>query len=61
MGTDELMRGFRQQAFSALMMWTPTLCPPPLLPEMQTEATSMEMIKRITTAIDDVRSLDSFN
>ena len=61
MGMDELMRGYRQQAFSALMMWTPTLCPPPLLPEMQTEATSMEMIKRITTAIDDVRSLDSFN
>ena len=61
MGMDELMRGYRQQAFSALMMWTPTLCPPPLLPEMQSEATSMEMIKRITTAIDDMHSLDSFN
>ena len=60
MSWDELMKGFRQQSFSALMMWTPTLCPPPLLPDMQTEATSMEMIKRITTAMDDIQALDSF-
>lgn len=58
---DAFMRSYRQQAFSALMMWTPTLCPPPLLPEMQTEATSMEMILRIATAIDDHQALDSFS
>jgi hypothetical protein len=56
-----LLRGYRQQAFSALLMWTPTLCPPPLLPEMQTEATSKEMIHRITSAIDDHAALDSFD
>ena len=44
---------YRAQACLALLMWTPTLCPPPTLPDMQPEATSLEMIKRITTAMDD--------
>jgi len=49
--------GYRRQAFAALLMWTPTLCPPPTLPDMQPESTSMLMIERITTAIDDLDAL----
>jgi hypothetical protein len=46
--------GYRRQAAVALLMWTPTLCPPPTLPDMQPEATSRLMIERITTAMDDL-------
>ena len=46
--------GYRRQAPAALLMWTPTLCPPPTLPDMQPEATSRLMIERITTAMDDL-------
>ncbi len=46
--------GYRQQACAALLMWTPTLCPPPTLPDMQPVATSMRMIERITAAMDDL-------
>ena len=35
-------------------MWTPTLCSPPTLPDMQPEATSLLMIERITVAMDDL-------
>lgn len=45
---------YRRQAPVALLMWTPTLCPPPTLPDMQPEATSRLMIERITTAMDDL-------
>jgi len=51
---DRAWDAYRQQACIALLMWTPTLCPPPTLPDMQTEATSMEMIHRISTAMDDL-------
>ncbi|MYE12882.1 MAG: phosphotransferase, partial [Gammaproteobacteria bacterium] len=50
---DDAWDAYRAQACLALLMWTPTLCPPPTLPDMQPEATSLEMIKRITTAMDD--------
>lgn len=46
--------GYRRQACAALLMWTPTLCPPPTLPDMQPEATSLLMIERITAAMDDL-------
>ena len=49
----------RQHAFAALLMWTPTLCPPDILPAMQPEQVSLTMIHRITTAIDDHNALDS--
>ena len=49
--------GYRRQACAALLMWTPTLCPPPTLPVMQPEATSMLMIERITVAMDDLEVL----
>ena len=46
--------GYRRQACAALLMWTPTLCPPPTLPDMQPKATSLRMIERITAAMDDL-------
>ncbi|MCC6918761.1 MAG: aminoglycoside phosphotransferase family protein [Alphaproteobacteria bacterium] len=55
---DEAWRHYRRQTFAALLMWTPTLCHPPTMPDMQPEAMSLEMIRRITAAISD---LDSFN
>lgn len=50
---------YRQQAFAALLMWTPTLCHPPTMPDMQPEAMSFEMISRIATAIADLGALDA--
>jgi hypothetical protein len=46
----------RQQLFLALMMWTPTLVHTRTTPDMQPEEMSLEMIKRITTAISDLES-----
>jgi len=50
----EAWDAYRRQACAALLMWTPTLCPPPTLPAMQPEATSILMIERITAAMDDL-------
>lgn len=50
---------YRQQMLHALWMWTITLCHSPFLPSMQSEATSMEMIARISTAMADLDSLDA--
>lgn len=55
---DAAFRQYRQQLFSALLMWTPTLCHSPLFPEMQPLEMSRTMIHRITTAIDDLDALD---
>jgi aminoglycoside phosphotransferase (APT) family kinase protein len=51
---------YRQQIVHALAMWTITLCHSPLLPNMQPENTTLTMIKRITTAMADLESIDSF-
>jgi len=51
---------YRQQIPLALLMWTPTLVHTRTTPDMQPEEMSLEMIKRITTAMSDVESLDSF-
>ena len=53
LSVDDAWDAYRAQACLALLMWTPTLCPPPTLPDMQPEATSLEMIRRITTAMHD--------
>jgi hypothetical protein len=50
---------YRQQAFAALLMWTPTLCHPPTMPDMQPEVMSREMIARISAAIADLDALDA--
>jgi aminoglycoside phosphotransferase (APT) family kinase protein len=58
----EFARGFdcyRQQVLHAFPMWTITLCHSPLLPSMQTEETTREMIRRIAIAMDDLDALDS--
>lgn len=57
---DDALRAYRQQTFTALLMWTPTLSPPPMLPDMQPERMSLAMIERICAAIDDHQALDSF-
>ena len=57
---DHAWLRYRQQMFAALLMWTPTLVHPPTMPDMQPEAMSRLMIHRITTAIDDLDSLGSF-
>jgi hypothetical protein len=49
---------YRAQTFAALLMWTPTLCHPPTMPDMQPEAMSREMIARIGAAIADLDALD---
>jgi hypothetical protein len=54
---DEAFLGYRRQIPHALLMWTPTLCHSDLLPHMQSDETSLAMIERMTTAIDDVDSI----
>lgn len=48
---------YRRQLPVALLMWTPTLCHPPTMPDMQPPEVSLTMIRRITTAIDDAGEL----
>jgi hypothetical protein len=57
---DEAWDLYRQQIVLALMMWTPTLVHTRTTPEMQPEEMSLEMIKRMTAAMSDLESLDSF-
>jgi hypothetical protein len=57
---DQAWDLYRQQIVLALMMWTPTLVHSRTTPDMQPEEMSLEMIKRITSAMSDLRSLDSF-
>lgn len=59
-GFDETLRLYRQQLLCALAMWTATLTPAPGSPEMQPPETSLEFIKRMAHAIDDLDALDSF-
>jgi len=59
-GFEHAWTRYRQQTFAALVMWTPTLCHSPLMPDMQPEAMSLEMIRRITQAISDLDSFVSY-
>lgn len=52
---------YRQQMFPALLMWTATLVPAAGAPEMQPPATSLEFIRRIAHAIDDLDAFSSFS
>ena len=56
-GFDEAFLGYRRQIPHALLMWTPTLCHSDLLPQMQSDETSLTMIARMTAAIDDLDSI----
>ncbi|MCC6707744.1 MAG: aminoglycoside phosphotransferase family protein [Gammaproteobacteria bacterium] len=57
--TDFAWKHYRAQMLHALWMWTITLCHSRWLPAMQPQATSMEMIQRIATAVDDLDSLNA--
>jgi thiamine kinase-like enzyme len=56
---DTAWTRYRQQSFAALLMWTPTLCHPPTMPDMQPEAMSLEMIRRVTAMISDLEAFES--
>jgi hypothetical protein len=56
---DEAWTRYKQQMPAALLMWTPTLIHSPTRPDMQTEKMSIEMIRRITAAIDETDALAS--
>jgi len=54
---DSFWNIYRQQMTSALAWWTVTLCPPPGTPDMQPRDITVEFIRRIATAMDDLDSL----
>jgi Phosphotransferase enzyme family len=60
LGFDDAWRCYRQQLFAALAWWTGTLGQPPDAPAMQPPQASLEFIRRMTCAIDDLDALDSF-
>ena len=57
---EEAWLEIRRQTFGALWFWTMTLTPSDIMPTMQTEETSLDFIKRITTFMDDHNALDAF-
>jgi len=56
---DDAFTYYRQQMFSVLGFWTITLAPPPDLPDMQPKDITLEFVRRITVAMDDIDSIDS--
>ena len=58
---DEALLCCRQQLLTALAFWTITLRPAQGMPDMQPERTTLEYLRRLTTAMDDLDSLDSFS
>ena len=50
---------YRRQMLHAFWMWTITLCHSPLLPDMQHEDTTLEMVGRIATAMSDLESIST--
>ncbi|MCB5945628.1 phosphotransferase [Acidocella sp. KAb 2-4] len=48
----------RQQLLGALAYWTITLCPSPDIPDMQPRDITLEFIRRLTVAMDDMDTLD---
>jgi hypothetical protein len=54
---NDAWNAYRQQLITSLTWWTITLTPPPGLPDMQPRDITLEFIRRISTAMDDVDSL----
>jgi hypothetical protein len=50
----------RRQLPNALLMWTATLVHPDWVPSMQPDATSIDMIRRITAAMSDMKSFEAY-
>lgn len=57
---DDFRFNVRQQLMTALAYWTITLVPAPDMPDMQPPGITIELVKRIATAIDDMDALDAF-
>jgi aminoglycoside phosphotransferase (APT) family kinase protein len=57
---DDAWRLYRQQMPAALLMWTVTLRHSPLMPDMQPRHVAVEMVRRMTQAMSDLATLDSF-
>ena len=57
---DEAWTHYRQQLMSALIWWTVTLAGELDSPEMQPGNGTVECVRRIAIAVDDVGSLESF-
>ncbi|KAF4462142.1 aminoglycoside phosphotransferase [Fusarium albosuccineum] len=58
---DEAWLELRRQSPGALAYWTLTLTPSEIMPDMQTEATSLDFIGRICALMDDHEVLDAFD
>lgn len=58
---EEGWQHYRQQLMSALTWWTITFNPAPGMPDMQPLETAREFVKRLSTAIDDLETLDSLD
>lgn len=56
---DTAWDDYRRQMLHAFWMWTITLCHSPLLPDMQREDTTLEMVGRIATAMSDLESIST--
>lgn len=50
----------RRQLPNALLMWTATLVHPDWVPSMQPDATSIDMIRRITAAMSEMKSFEAY-
>lgn len=58
-GFDEVWLRYRQNMAGALSWWTGTLTPTKDQPDMQPRETSLEFIKRLSHAMDDLDSIDA--
>ncbi|KAH7142204.1 kinase-like domain-containing protein [Dactylonectria macrodidyma] len=58
---EEAWLQLRRQSFGALWYWTFTLTPSKIMPDMQSEETTLDFIGRICSLIDDHDALDAFD
>lgn len=56
---EEAWGHYRQQMLSVLTWWTITLSPSPDLPDMQPRDITLEFVRRIATAMDDLGTMDA--
>jgi aminoglycoside phosphotransferase (APT) family kinase protein len=57
-GFDAAWQMYRQQMISALLFWTITIWVTPMRPQVQPRDTSIEFVRRISSAMEDLESLD---
>lgn len=60
LGFDEAWLHYRQQLVTALTWWTITINPAEGMPDMQPMDVTLEFLRRIGTAMDDLDTLDTF-